>query len=341
MYTVELGRALAARADLELAVWSPRELGFGARFAAPCSRNDRYAWECVARGPYLRESGIDVYHGPHMFTPKSRIPTVATVHDLTFYRLPRRYTFARRQYYRHLARTARRADRVIVPSSAVASDVVRWLSIEPANIRVIREAPRAGLVAAPEAEVQAYRVAAGLEAPYLVCLGTAEPGKRAIDAIRGMPAILEGAPGTLLALAGNPGRLSGALQREVQKLGMERSVRFLGYVPDRDLAGLLTGATALIFPSLYEGFGLPPLEALACGTPVIATDAPAMSELLAGVADFVPLRDPAAIARAATRLLTEPGFRAERSAAGLEFVRGFSWERAAEETAQVYREVAR
>jgi glycosyltransferase involved in cell wall biosynthesis len=154
-----------------------------------------------------------------------------------------------------------------------------------------------------------------------------------------MPAILEAVPGTMLALAGNPGRLSAALEREGAALGLRDQVRFLGYVPDDDLPALLSGASALVFPSLYEGFGLPPLEAMACGTPVITASAPAMTELLGGAAEFVPLRDPAAIAEAAIRFLTEPSFRADRSAAGLELANRFSWKRAAAETAEVYREI--
>jgi len=341
IYTLELGKALASRDDIELSVWSPRPLGFGEPFGSAATPHDRYAWEFLARGPGLRISGAEVYHGPHMFTPKSRVPTVATIHDLTFFCLPKRYRWRHRQYYRHLARSARRADRIIVPSATVATDAVRYLGIEPATIRVIHEAPRAGLRPAPESEVSAFRSRSGLTRPYLLCLGTAEPGKRAVDAIRAMPAILEAVPGTLLALAGNPGRLSAALEREADTSGVRDQVRSLGYVPDDDLPALITGASALIFPSLYEGFGLPPLEAMACGTPVITASAPAMTELLGRAAEFVPLRDPGAIARTAIQFLTEPSFRAERSAAGLELAARFSWERAAAETTDVYREVAR
>ena len=341
IYTLELARALASRGDNALQVWSPRPLGFGEHVQSPARRGGRFAWEFSGRGPSLSALGSNVYHGPHMFTPKTRVPTVATIHDLTFFCLPKRYRWRRRQYYRHLARTARRADRIIVPSATVAIDVVRYLAIEPANVRVINEAPRAGLSPATESEVAEFRARAGLSAHYLLCLGTAEPGKRAVDAIRAMPSILEAAPGTLLALAGNSGHLSPALEREAEALGVREQVRFLGYVPDDDLPALLTGAAALVFPSLYEGFGLPPLEAMACGTPVISSAAAAMSELLGGAAEFVPLRDPAAIAQIAVQFLTDPSFRGERSAAGLVLAARFSWERAAAETAEVYREVAR
>ncbi len=221
----------------------------------------------------------------------------------------------------------------------MASDVVRYLGYPPEKIRVVAEAPRTGLAPAPEAEVGALRVRLGIDGPYLLCLGTAEPGKRAVDVIRAMPAVVDSVPGTSLVLAGNPGRLSGALEREVARLGLQATVRFTGYVEEADLPSLLTGATALVFPSLYEGFGLPPLEAMACGTPVIASAVPAMSEVLSGKAIFVPPRAPGAIASEAIGLLLDAPRRAELSARALEFASRFSWERAARETIDVYREL--
>ncbi len=340
VYTVELGRALAAVPGVELVVAAPEPFASGVDTIRPRpTGRGRQAWEAIALSGVLARSEVDVYHGPHFYVPKTVVPAVATVHDLTFYRVPARYTSWHRHYYRYLAQCAKRASRVIVPSATVAADVVRYLGYPPEHVRVIAEAPRAGLAPASDEEVAAARRELSLESPYLLCLGTAEPGKRAVDAIRAMPAILAQAPGTTLALAGNPGRLSTGLEREAGRLGVSRSVRFLGYVPDDALAPLLTGATALLFPSLFEGFGLPPLEAMACGTPVVAADAPAVSEVLAGAAVFVPARDPSLIAVEAVRLLTTPGLRAELSAQALEFAARFYWERAAAETVDVYREV--
>jgi glycosyltransferase involved in cell wall biosynthesis len=337
VYTIQLARALAGSSEVELltAVNPVHDLGVPPAISL---RNPRPSWEIFQLSAALRSAAPDVYHGPHFFVPRTSVPSVATVHDLTFYRLPRRYDFAHRHYYRYLARTARRACRVIVPSPAVASDAVRYLGLEPAAIRVVPEAPRAGFEPASALEVEQLCARLGLESPYLLCLGTAEPGKRAIDAIRAMPAIRQRVPEAMLALAGNPGRLTAALHAEVARLGLADAVHFLGYVPDAELPALLTGATALVFPSLFEGFGLPPLEALACGTPVVASDAPAMSQFLGPGVRFVPTRDPAAIARQVAALLTDPALRADLSAAGLEFAARFSWQHTAELTVEVYRE---
>lgn len=340
VYTLELGRALSARPTLDLRVLSPRETGFGQQIRTPEHTARRIAWEELSLTRSASLGNADVYHGAHFFVPKGGPPSVATVHDLTFFRIPRRYGAAHRAYYRHLARAAARADRIIVPSTAVAADCLRYLGYPPERLRVVAEAPRAGLCPATDAEVGAFRLRHGLRGPYFACLGTAEPGKRAIDAIRAMPALRDLQPGLVLALAGNAGALSAALMREVDRLGLQDSVRFLGYLPDGDLAPFLTGATALVFPSLYEGFGLPPLEALACGAPVITTNAPAMNAVLTAGALFVPPRDPPAIARAAGSLL-DPGRRENLAAAGREFVANFTWERAAEETESVYRELVR
>lgn len=343
VYTLQLAAALAARPGVELVVAAPRPLaGLGTVPVPGRSAATRAAWEFSRLGHAIRESRAHVYHGVHFYTPRrTAVPRVATIHDLTFFRIPRRYSAARRRYYRAIARTAREAERVIVPSEAVAADVMRYLDYPAARVRVIPEAPRSGLAPSPSEAVREFRARSGLDGRYFVCLGTAEPGKRAVDAVRALPAISRGHPGVLLALAGNPGRLSEALMREAARLGVAGQVRPLGYVPDADLAPLLTGAEALIFPSLYEGFGLPPLEAMACGTPVIASRAPAMDAVLEGGAAFVPLRDPAAIAREATLLLSDPSHRAWRAEAGRAHAARFTWDRAAALTEDVYREVAR
>ena len=342
IYTRELAAALAARDDLELVTAAPgwAEIAGDERVESPASGAFRRSlWEQAELRSVLGD--VSVYHGAHMATPlRAGVPRVATVHDLTFFRLSRRYSLRHRWYYRALARTAARAERIIVPSAAVATDVVRHLGYAPERVRVISEAPRAGFRAASEGDVEAVRGRLGIEGPYLLCLGTAEPGKRAIDAIRAIALLRDMGHDTRLVLAGNPGRLSQALAREVAHLRLEDRVLFAGYVPDGELPALITGALALVYPSLYEGFGLPPLEAMACGTPVITSRAPAMDEVLAGAAIFVPLGDPANVARAAAHLATDGAYRREWIARGCEHVRRFSWERAAAETTDVYRELA-
>jgi glycosyltransferase involved in cell wall biosynthesis len=343
VYTLELAAALGAHPGAEVMVASPRAIAGVGHVPIPAGGPvRRFAWELCALGQAVERADADIYHGTHFYTPRRLgVSRVATIHDLTFFRLPNRYGLAHREYYRGIARTARWAERIIVPSRAVATDAVRYLGLAPQRIRVIPEAPRAGLGPAPAEAVAALRARLGLGQPYLLCLGTTEPGKRAVDAIRALPSVRERHPGVLLALAGNPGRLSGALEAEAARLGVAHAVKFLGYVADDDLPALLTGAEALVFPSLFEGFGLPPIEAMACGTPVIATRAPAMDDVLTGAAIFVPPRDPAAIASAACELMDDAAVRAEISGRSVRLAATYSWKRVAEETVAVYRELVR
>lgn len=342
VYTLELARALARRDDVDLVMAAPREVEGAGRIIASPRRGPlvRTLWEQRSLPGLLGSEHSDVYHGAHFSTPlRSSVPRVATAHDLTFYRLPGRYPRRQRWYYRALARTAGRAERLIVPSRAVAGDAIRFLGYAPERIRVIAEAPRAGFARADDAAIETVRTQLAVGQPYLLCLGTAEPGKRAIDAVRALAILREQGRPISLVLAGNPGPLSERLRAEVASLGMQAAACFAGYVPDETLPALLSGAAALIFPSLYEGFGLPPLEAMACGTPVIASLTPAMDDVLAGAAILVPCRDPGAIAREAARLLDDTGWQTEWRARGLAHAAKFSWDRAAAETVEVYREV--
>jgi glycosyltransferase involved in cell wall biosynthesis len=341
VYTIELARALTKREDVAITLAAPVAVDGVRTVRSPAGGAlRRNAWEQRDLPRLLRNEGIDIVHGAHFAIPLSAsVPRVATVHDLTFHRLPKRYSLARRWYYRALARLATRAERLIVPSRAVAGDVLRYLNYPPERIRVVAEAARAGLAPASESAVEELCERLQIERPYLLCLGTAEPGKRAIDAIRALAILRERGEHAHLVLAGNAGALSEPLKRAAQELGVGDQVLFAGYVNDEDLAALYSGATALVFPSLYEGFGLPPLEAMACGTPVIASRAPAMNDVFDAAAMFVSVGVPEEIARYAGRLLADRDVRAEWAAKGLTHAARFSWERAAAETVAVYREL--
>jgi glycosyltransferase involved in cell wall biosynthesis len=342
VYMVQLASALAARDSLEVTAAAPVPLvGCGWHRVSQGGPATRFRWELRELGAAVAATDAQVLHGLHFFTPRTlSVPRVTTVHDLTFFRIPRRYSLQKRAYYGAIARTLRWAERVIVPSSAVATDVVRYLGLPPARIRVVPEAPRTGLRAATPQEVAQFRREHGTEGRYLACLGTTEPGKRTVDAIRALPEIVQAAGDVSLVVGGNPGPLTAALEREAERLGVRGRVHFVGYIPDARLPAFLTGAEALVFPSLFEGFGLPPLEAMACGTPVISSRASAMDEMLGDAALFVPTRSPGEIARQAIRLLCDSSLHSEVAQRGLEQARQFTWARAAELTEEVYREVA-
>lgn len=262
----------------------------------------------------------DVYHSPWIdgAAIRTRCPQVVTLHDLV--PLKRHSEYLRtgiRFRLRYLA--VQRADRVIVPSSAVAADACALLDIADERVAVIPEAPVAAMHARPDAEVAAVRARHGLPDEYLLWVGGLEhpdPRKR-IAQLAALPRELP------LVLVGSTGPWA-------RELAAQHDLLLTGLIDDDELAAALTGARALVFPSDEEGFGLPVVEALACGTPVVACDVPAVREVAAGRATLVDVDDLAGLLAAATHA-TRP------VAAG----QTFTWEDAARATWAVYEDVLR
>jgi alpha-1,3-rhamnosyl/mannosyltransferase len=271
-----------------------------------------------AHRPSRRAGGgpLDVYHSPWLDGAQVRppVPMVVTLHDLV--PLKRRGEYLRtgmRFRLRYLA--VQRAARVIVPTEAVRADAIELLGLVPEAVSAIAEAPAPVFHPRGEDEVAAVRERYALPERYLVWVGGLEhpdPRKRV--------AALAAAPRELpLVLVGRPRRWA----RELE------GVQLTGAVSDDDLAAIYSGAHALVFPSDEEGFGLPPIEALACGTPVAACDSPAVREVLAGRAELVPVGDIGALIAA--------GEAAQRPAAAPP---AWTWEDAAAATWRLYEEVA-
>lgn len=235
-----------------------------------------------------RPRGATVYHSPWIDGAKLRagVPQVVTLHDLV--PLKRRDEYLRtglRFRLRYLA--VRRASRLIVPTQAVARDATEHLKVSPERITVIAEAPAPAMRPRAEDEVEAVRERYRLPHEYLLWVGGLEhpdPRKRIAE--------LAAAPRDLPLVLAGP---AGAWTRELP------DVTLTGLVTDDELAALYTGARALVFPSDDEGFGLPPVEALACGTPVVACDVPAVREVLGDRAGFVDVGDYAGLLAAAAR----------------------------------------
>ena len=285
-------------------------------------------------------------------------PSVVTIHDLGYLAFPQAHT-ARRRLELHLTTrwSLRAARRVIAISRATKDDLVRHYGADPARIAVVHHGLSAGFRPSDDPAALARH---GLERPYFLYVGTLQPRKnleRLIEAYAtaaqllgnavaagggpapGRPERIPGpgpsAPWPQLAIAGRRGWLSQAIERRAAQLGVADSVRFLGYVDDGDLPALLSGATAFLFPSLYEGFGMPVLEAMACGAPVLTSTTSALPEVAGDAALLVDPADTAAIARGIARLAADPGLRADLRARGLARAARFTWERCARETREV------
>lgn len=304
----------------------------------------------LALGPAWRQGKV-LHFLSHLDAPARLGPrTVITVHDLIAQRLEGLYrgkrTSARFRLERWLeTRCLGRAARLIAVSQCTAQDLAELYGLPLANIAVIPEAADPGLAPVADPAQRAGVLARyGLEPgrPFFLYVGGIDQ-RKGVDTLLKALALLkdQGLPHAL-ALAG---RIEGDRQyplllESIQRQGLEGAVSLLGYVPDADLPALFSACAAFVFPSLYEGFGLPPLEAMACGAPVVAVQASAVPEVVGEAGILVPPDDAAALAEALGAIATLPELAAELREKGLARAARFSWPRAAAQTLDIYREVA-
>lgn len=293
-----------------------------------------------------RRLGVDVAHVPYFASPlRSPAPVVVTVHDLIPVVLPEyRGGPQHRLYMRLAAAGARRAALVLTDSEAAARDIHRLLGIPAKRLRVIYLAAHPRYRPQTPAECRPAIERLGLPSRYLLYLGGFDRRKNVPVLLRAMARVRFLLEGARLVVAGRlPQRdtpFAPDPRRIVHELRIEDEVQFLGHVAEEDKPALYAGALAFVFPSRYEGFGLPPLEAIACGTPAIVGRGSALEEVAGPGGVGVPGHDVEALAEALVSLATDGRWRAELSRAGLRHAAAFSWERAARETLQAYRDVA-
>jgi glycosyltransferase involved in cell wall biosynthesis len=280
-------------------------------------------------------------HSPDFIPPFYRTcPAVITVHDLAFLRFPETVTEESRRYYGQVGRAVRSAQRTIVVSESTARDLAELVDAPMERVRVVHNglAPRFLAPNDPTATAQA-RARWNLDQPYLMFLGTLEPRKDIPTLLRAFAAVHERHPDLLLALVGRRGWLDGPIFEAIEQLRLGTQVRSIEDAEDADLVSLLDGATAFAYPSRYEGFGLPPLEALARGVPTVVAETSSLPEVVGDAALLHPPGDRDALAAALLRLIEDDALRAELQTRGRARAATFSWERSARETLAVYREV--
>ncbi|MGB2695039.1 MAG: glycosyltransferase family 1 protein [Dehalococcoidia bacterium] len=360
VYTYQLARALAEAAGKHRLVIFARpgvlddvasknvrvvHVGVG-------SRALRLLWEQTVLPLLLRRLRIDVLHSPHHHTPLAarlhvgglakRTRLVVTVHDVTFMLIPQRYHVARLLYMEAVTRSATRvADAIVTPSQTVRQDVIRVLRVAPERIVAIPEAAGAQYVPVDDEDALGrVRWKYQLPTRYILSVGSLEPGKNRARLFRAYADLRDENAAPPIVVAGQPAWRYQDDFDLVERLGLEDRVRFLGYVPDEDMPALYSGATCFAFPSLYEGFGLPVLEAMACGAPVLTSNVSATAEVAGDAALLVDPHDTLAITAALDRLLSDAELRAELRSKGLDRARQFSWQRAARQAMIVYEIVA-
>ena len=310
-------------------------------WAAPAGTRQRvlltpphHRWEPVLLPLELAPERLDLLHGPDFLVPhRRRYAAVVTIHDLAFIRYPAILTPESRRHYAQVARILPTVERVICDSAHTAADAEALLGVPRQRLRVVHLAPVLGALPTP-ADVAAVRMRYRLPPSFLLYLGTLEPRKNLLTLLRAFARLPTSVP---LVLAGPRGWLDEPVLAAAARLG-ER-VRLLGPIPPADVPALYAAAVAFVFPSLYEGFGLPPLEAMALGTPVVAARTSSLPEVLGDAALFVPPLDEEAWTEALRRLLDDAVLRAELQRRGQAQAARYSWERTARATLAVYREV--
>jgi len=303
----------------------------------------RQLWEQASLPLDLRRRKASLLHSPHHTTPLlyCPCPRVVTVHDVTFFHLPDRYPATRRLFFQLMTRlAARRAAVLLVPSASVREDLHAFLRAPLERIVVTYEGVDPSFRPLDRGECVALaRKRYGLPEGYLLSLGTREPGKNREVLLRALRRLVDAGRDLPLAVVGQSGWRLKDEQRAVRDLGLGARVHFTGYVPQSDLPALYNAASVFVFPSLYEGFGLPALEALACGVPVVTSNVSALPEVVGDAALLVDPHEPQAIADAIGRALDDAGLRALLVQAGLERAAGFTWDACAEATLAAYRKV--
>lgn len=268
-------------------------------------------------------------------------PSVVTVHDLAFLRFPERFRPARRRYLALLARASvRRAAHVLTVSEFTRREVIDLLGVPAGKVTATPNGRDERLGPLPAEAVAGFRAAHKLPETFMLFLATLEPRKNLLTLLRAYAAARD----TLrmpLIVAGGKGWMYEPIFKLVEELDLRDHVRFAGFVPPDELGLWYNAATAFVYPSLYEGFGLPPLEALQCGTPVITSNVTSLPEVVGDAAITVDPTDVTALADALVRVATEPGLRDELRERGPRQAAKFSWERTAAGTLAVLRAVAR
>jgi glycosyltransferase involved in cell wall biosynthesis len=297
----------------------------------------RILWEQVVQPWAVRQAGADLLHGPAFVGPlASDCPFLITVHDLSFLFYPQGFRLVNRSYLQLLTRlSARRARRIIAVSDSTKRDLVKHYGLLPAKVDVVHNGVDANFRPLPADGVAAFRTRAGLPDRFILFVGTLEPRKNVTGLIEAYARLPEGRPP--LMLVGGKGWLYDAIFARVEALDLSDEVRFVGYVPAEDLPWWYNAAELFVYPSLYEGFGLPPLEAMACGTAVISSTASSLPEVVGEAGLLVDPAEPAALAMAMEQVLTDRELQGTMKAAGLARAQGFSWEETARRTVESYR----
>ncbi|MBE8539371.1 glycosyltransferase [Geoglobus acetivorans] len=281
----------------------------------------------------------DTYHfGPFLFLKKSK--KILTVYDLTPLLFPETHRKSRVLMHKYIfPLILKSSDKIITDSYSTKSDLIKYFKIPENKIKVIYLAADERFKPLKEDEINKIRQKYKLKNPFILYVGTVEPRKNIQTLLKAYYKLKKQGIKHKLVIAGKIGWKYKPIFETIDKLDLKKDVIFTGYVPDEDLPALYNAADIFIYPSLYEGFGLPPLEAMACGTPVITSNTSSLPEVVGNAGIMVDPYDIDGLAKAMYEVLTNEGLKEEMRKKGLERAKMFNWRKTAEETLNVYEEV--
>ncbi len=300
----------------------------------------RIPWEQFIAPWLLAKRRVNLFHGLLNITPLlSPVPTIVTIHDLAFMDVTGSHRKANRRYLAAATRQGvRQAAHLFAVSEYTKAAMVDRLGLDPAKISIAYNAAGAQYHPRSAAEINAWKQQKQLPAQFLLYLGTLEPRKNIPNLLRAY-AKVKHEVGMPLLIGGGKGWNFDDIFSTYEQLQLHDSVSFLGYVPGEDLPLWYNAATAFIYPSRYEGFGIPPLEAMASGTPVLTTNATSIPEVVGDAAIQVDPDNIEQLAQELVRIANDAGLRDDLRERGLQRAKAFSWKNLAKATLDVYRKV--
>ncbi|MDI6821815.1 MAG: glycosyltransferase family 1 protein [Actinomycetota bacterium] len=285
---------------------------------------------------------VDIFHSPDCVLPPLSFKSILTIHDLTFLLYPQYYTWLNRTHLNTMTPlSAKKALKITADSKNTKRDAINLLKVPSSKVETVYPGIDERFKPAKDKKLRAFKLKYQLPDKYILFVGTLEPRKNVITLIDAFYKLKESESFKYkLVITGRKGWLYKNIFREIHKLNMSNKVKFTDFIPDEELPTLYSGGDLFVYPSLYEGFGLPPLEAMACGTPVITSDTSSLPEVIGDAGILINPEDTQELANRMRKVLTDSELRKELSRKGLERAKQFSWEKTARQTLDLYREVA-
>jgi glycosyltransferase involved in cell wall biosynthesis len=302
-------------------------------------------WESFYLPRLLEKKNVSVFHGPAFMVPliKRNMGTVVTIHDIVSFimpdTIPMKYAF----YMRNLIKlVSRKADRIISVSESTKNDLVKWLDVPEEKITVVHQAVSEAFHPATNGDGGAdMRRRFGIRGRYMLFVGNLEPRKNLLHLMEAFALARERLGGPVqLVICGKKGWLYSGILKTYGRIRRGDDILITDYVNEKDLLGLYQNAEMFVFPSRYEGFGMPALEAMACGAPVITSNTSSMPEITGSAAIMVNPSDVGEISEAMIKVANSESLRSELREKGLKQAKLFSWTNTARETLDVYRSLA-